>query len=226
MPGAIASFNGQINIAGQRQAAAALGKYFVATNPTPDTAVVTGTVTAFSATANGLFTIYNNAGAGGANIQLDYLSLMLRGTAPTATLVQKLQVFMESVQVTPSAGNVAVTPRNLLPNGAASIAVVNGYSAASMTIPAVVGVRTLVSNAQLATNLGITGDTYTYYFGGDPVGGQTFANAARSAAAARLSVNTTPVTIPPGYTAIVDWYWASQATNGANFEFEFSWFEL
>jgi hypothetical protein len=225
MPGAIASFNGQINIAGQRQAAAAIGKYYVFTNPTPDTAVVTGVVTAFSATANGLFTIYNNNASGGPIIQLDYLTLMLRGTAPTATLVQKLQVFMESVQVTPSAGNVAVTPRNLLPNGSPTGAIVNGYSAASMTIPAAVGVRTLVANAQLATNLGITGDTYTYYFGGDPAGGVSFANAARSAAAARLVATTTPVTIPPGYTAIIDWYWAAQATNGANFEFECGYFE-
>lgn len=226
MPGPIASFNGAISIAGQRQAAAAIGKYFVATNPTPDTAVVTGVVTAFSATANGLFTVFNNNAAGGANIQLDYLKLMLRGTAPTATLVQKLQVFVESVQVTPSAGNVAITPRNLLPSGPASLAVINGFSAASMTIPAAAGVRTLVANAQMATNLGITGDVYVYQFGGDPLAGVSFANAARSASAARIVENTTPVTIPPGYTAIIDWFWAAQATNGANLEWEMTWFEL
>src|SRR4051812_46501394 len=99
--------NGQVNTVPPRQAMALAGNYYVATNPTAGTGVVFGTVTAFSATADGLFTISNS---GSRVIQLDYLKLMLSGTAPTATTVLKLAVFNEVGIVAPSAGNVAVTP--------------------------------------------------------------------------------------------------------------------
>jgi len=34
-----------------------------------------------------------------------------------------------------------------------------------------------------------------------------------------------PVTIPPQYTAIIDFWWLTQATNGPTFEFELGYFE-
>lgn len=205
---------------------AANGKYFVATNPTPGTGIVCGTVTAFSATADGLFTISNSAGSGGPNIQLDYMKLMMSGTAPTATTVMRGAVFVEAGTVTPSAGNVAVVPKNVLPGGANTVAVVNGFSAAMMTIPAAVGTRTLTSNWQLPTSLGVTGDEYLVQFGAEPAGGSGQLTAVRATAPARLVTSTTPVSIPPGYTAIIDWWWIGQATNGPTFEFELGWAEL
>lgn len=218
--------NGQVGLNGSRQNLTAAGKYFVATNPTPGTGVVCGTVTAFSATADGLFTIANTNPVGGANIQLDYLSLNMSGTAPTATTVMKGAVYVESGIVAPSAGNVAITPRNLLPSGPSSAATVNGFSSAMMTIPAAVGTRTLVANYSLPTSLGITGDTYVIQFGGEPVSGANALTAVRATAAARIVGTTTPVTIPPQYTGIIDWWWLTQATNGPTFEFELAWAEL
>lgn len=224
-PGAVI-LNGQIGLAGARQMLAANGKYFVATNPTPGTAVVCGTVTAFSATADGLFTISNGGGNGGPNIQLDYLKLMMSGTAPTATTVMRGAVFVESSIVAPSAGNVVVAAKNVLPTGPGSVATVNAFSSAMCTIPAAVGTRSLVSNFQIPTSLGVTGDEYLIGFGGEPVGGAGQLTAVRATAPARLVTSTTPVTIPPGYTAIIDWWWLTQATNGPSFEFELAWAEI
>lgn len=228
MAGSASIFNGSISIAQARQTAAALGKYFVATNPTPGTGVTTGTVTAFSATADGLFTVYNGNPASAqnpVNIQLDYIALHLSGTAPTATTVMKMATYVESVKVTPTAGNVVVAAQPLLPNGGATQAIINGFTgSAMMTIPAAVGTRTLVGNTSLPTSLGITGDSYVFYFG-SPIDNGSISTAVRSTAAARLATNTTPVTIPPGFTAIIDWWWLTMATNGATFDYELAYFE-
>jgi hypothetical protein len=118
-----------------------------------------------------------------------------------------------------------VTPRALNPAGVTSGATINGFSSAAMTIPAAVGTRTLVANASLPTSLGITGDSYVYIFGGDPSIATTALTAVRATAPARLVTTCAPVTIPPQYTAIIDFWWLTQATNGPTFEFELGYFE-
>lgn len=221
---AIAAFSGQLNLAGWRQSLAALGQYYVATNPTPGTGVVCGTVTAASATADGLFTISNNNPPGGRTIQLDQLVLNMSGTAPTATTVMKMDAFVEIGIVAPSAGNVAVVPKNLLVTGPATGAVVNAFSAAMCTIPAAVGTRTLVDNWSIPTSLGITGDSYTMLFGGDPQAA-TPLTAVRATAPANIVTAVKPVTIPPQTTCILNWWWLTQATNGPTFEFSLGYIE-
>lgn len=216
----IAVVNGQVNLAAWRENASSLGQYFIASNPTPGTGIQAGLVTAFSATADGLFTIANtNSPNGGKTIQVDYIALNMTGTAPTATTVQKMAVFLESGIVAPSAGNVTyAASRNTLPNGPTSGAVINGFTGgAMMTLPAAVGTRTLVANVSLATSLGITGDTYIYEFGADAqiIGGST---AVRATAAAQLVASCPPLTIPPQYTALISLWWLTQATTGATYE--------
>jgi hypothetical protein len=226
MPNTAFVLNGQVGLLNPRQMLAGAGKYFVATNPTPGTGVLFGTVTAFSATADGLFTISNNNPTGSdVNIYLDYLTLNMSGTAPTATTVLKMAVFNEVGIVAPSAGNVAITPRNVKVGGANSNAVINGFSSAAMTIPAAVGSRTLVSNISIPTSLGITGDSYVVQFGGDPSATAPL-TAVRATAASRIVVAASPVTIAPQTTAIIDAWWLTQATNGPTFEFEIGYAEL
>lgn len=224
MPAGIAVFNGSIGTTPARQFAAANGLYYVATNPTPGTGVLCGTVTAFSATADGLFTISNNNQPGGRTIQLDYLALNMSGTAPTATTVMKMAAYIETGIVAPSAGSVAVTPKNVLVTGPATGAVINGFSSAMCTIPAAVGTRTLVGNWSIPTSLGITGDTYTMLFGADPAATPGL-TAVRATAAANIVAAAPPITIPPQTTAILDWWWLTQATNGPTFEFSLGFFE-
>lgn len=226
MAGSTAVFNGTVGLLPPRQQAAATGNYFVATNPTPGTGIVCGTVTAFSATADGLITISNG---GNRTIYLDALTLMMSGTAPTATTVQKLAVFLESSIVAPSAGSSVVTARPLNPAASppsSTGAVINVFAAAMATIPAAVGARTLVSNASLPTSLGVTGDSYVFAFGADPSVTGTAMTAVRATAPTRLVATCAPVTIPPGYTGIIDWWWIGQATNGPTFEYELGYFEF
>jgi hypothetical protein len=226
MPAAVV-INGQVNIMSPRQTAALNGQYYVATNPTPGTGVVCGTVTAFSTTADGLFTISNGNQAlpGGRTILLDTLTLNMSGTAPTATTVMKMAAFLENRIVAPSAGNVAVVAQPMNPAIAPTTgATINGFSAAMCTIPAVVGTRTLVGNWSIPTSLGITGDSYTMIFGADPTAA-TPLTAVRATAAANIVTAAPPVSIPPGYTAILDWWWVGQATNGPTFEFTLGYYE-
>ncbi len=211
-----------------RQDYAAAGKYFTASNPTPGTAIQCGTVTAFSATADGLFTLSNGNAPGGASIRLDYLTLNMTGTAPTATTVMKMAFFNETGIVAPSGGNSAVVPRNVLSGGAASAGSLNVFVNAMCTIPAAAAgaVRTLLGNVSIPTNLGITGDTYVVTFGGDPMAGGGNQTAVRVAAtAARFACSTVPIIIPPQNTLIADWWWIGQATSGPLFEYEIGYIE-
>jgi hypothetical protein len=224
MASSTAVFNGTVGLLPPRQQAAAAGGYYTITNPTPGTGIVCGTVTAFSATADGLITISNS---GARTIYLDALSLMMSGTAPTATTVQKIAVYLENGTVAPSAGSSVVSAKPLNPTaGGGSGATCNVFAAGMATIPAAVGTRTLVSNGSLPTSLGITGDTYVYIFGGDPSVTGGASTAVRATAPARLVTTCNAVTIPPGFTAIIDWWWIGQATNGPTFEYELGWFEF
>jgi hypothetical protein len=221
-----AVFNGTVGILPTRQQAGQLGAYYTVTNPTPGTGITGGLVTGFSATADGLMTIANS---GGRTIYLDVLTLMISGTMPTGTTVQKLAVYLETGIVAPTAGNSVVTAKSLNPGvGVASSATVNVFVGGMATIPATAAgaTRTLVTNTSLPTSLGIVGDSYVYNFGGDPAqsGGQL--TAARLTAPARIVTSCNPVTIPPNYTAILDWWWITQAANAPVMEYELGWFEL
>lgn len=218
--------NGQIGLVGQRQMLANAGRYFVCTNPTPGTGVLYGTSAAYSATANGMFSISNNNAPGGPNIYLDYLSLLLT-LPPTATTQMRFEVVMETGIRALSAGNLARTPVNVNPaSGITSLAVINSFSGASGTVPAASGTRSLVSVCAIETNLGITGDNYILDFGGEPVGGSGGGTAIRAAQQARIVGTTTPVTIAPQNTAFIQMWWLTQATNGPTFEFELGYSEV
>ena len=99
MPALAVVLNGQVNLMQQRQGLASLGKYFVATNPTPGTAVAYALQTGYSATANGLFGIQNTNAVGGPNIHLDYLKLIQTATAPATTTVMRMEVYNETGMV-------------------------------------------------------------------------------------------------------------------------------
>ncbi len=222
--------NGQIGLLSSRQMLAAAGKYFVVTNPTPGTGIVAATVTGFSATANGLFLIRNTNTVGGASLYLDYLKLMLSGTAPTATTVMNFDMWSETGLVV-GTGNVATRTPVQINQGAGNTqttgAIVQSFAAGQITIPAAAGTRALVGRTQLPTSLGITGDVYTVLFGSDtPALSTTAGTAIRSAQPANLVAQAPPLVIPPQTSAWINNYWLTQATNGGTFEFELGYSEL
>src|SRR3954464_16051366 len=98
--------NGNIGLLSSRQMLANSGVYYNVTNPTSGTAIVWATLTAFSATANGLLVVQNTDQVGGRNIYFDSLWLKQTATAPTGTLSLNFEVFNETGLVT-GTGNVA-----------------------------------------------------------------------------------------------------------------------
>ncbi len=78
--------NGFVGLMTARQQLAAYGYTWVVTTPTPGTGVAYAQLTSWSATANGLFAIYNgNAPASGRNIVLDRLTLYETAAIATGT---------------------------------------------------------------------------------------------------------------------------------------------
>lgn len=220
--------NGVVNQFSQRNAAAIAGKYFVVTNPTIGTPVVGATITAWSATANGLFVVANNAAEGsGTNIVLDRMVLRLRSTAPTGTLVMNFEAYNETGIVT---GTTAVTPRTPVQvnTGAAQTtnATVQAFAAGCITIPAAVGTRRLQGTASLATGVAVDGDVYELQFGGD--GADAWKNggaAARATDTAYITASMTPVVIAPQTTSWINMWWLTQAANVPSWEYSLSFFE-
>lgn len=218
--------NGSVGSFFSRQQVASAGNYFVATNPTPGTAIQYDLITSYSATADG-FCVINNNNPIGSNINCypDYLKFHMTGTAPTGTTVMEMAVFTDVVaSCTPSAGSVTYTPNNTN-TGSTKVSNCTVYlptGGAAMTIPAASASRKLVGRTSIPTSLGITGDTYLLQFGGNfgDLGGEGGGTAVRATAAARLACQTTPVELTPGYGVIVLMWWLTQAANKPQFEYE------
>lgn len=228
MASSIISVNGQLGLFPSRQLASGNSSYFVATNPTLGTGVQYALKTSFSATANGLFTVTNNNPLTGSKIYMDSISLLMTGTAPTATTVMVFNLFVEQGVVTPSAGNAvitAVSPNSGTANSATN-ALINAYTgAAAMTIPAAVGTRRSIGSVYLPTSLGITGDTYVLQFGPSMPAASAGLTAVRATAAATIIGNAPPVVLAPNTSLIVDCYWLTQASTAPTFEYSLNYME-
>lgn len=225
-PGAVV-LNGQIGFPSSRQMLAAAGKYFTVTNPTIGTPVVGATITAWSATANGLFVIKNSAPTGGPNIHLDSMTLRLRSTAPTGTLTMQFEVYNETGAVT---GTGNVTTRTPIQGNQAlaqtTVATVQAFAAGCITIPAAVGTRVLQDTATLSTGLGIDGDTYMLQFGQDGSASQKGGGAAvRATDSAFIVGSCGPIVVAPNTTSWINMWWLTQAANVPSWEYNLRYFE-
>jgi hypothetical protein len=220
--------NGQIGYPSQRQLIAASGKYFLITNPTIGTPVVGATITAWSATANGMFVLSNGSAVGGPNIILDRLIMRLRSTAPTGTLTQQWEAYNETGIV---AGTTAVTTRTPTQVNTAisqtSVATAQAFAAGAITIPAAVGTRRQVGSATITTGVAVDGDTYEIQFGADGVvGHKNGGAAARATDPAHIVSGMDPIVIAPQTTTWLNMWWLTQAANVPSWEYALSWFEL
>lgn len=220
--------NGVVGFPSSRQMLAAAGKAFTITNPTIGTPVVGATITAWSATANGMFVISNGASAGGPNIILDSLFLRLRATAPTGTLTQQWECYNETGIV---AGTTAVTTRTptQINTGLAqtSVATAQAFAAGAITIPAAVGTRRLQDMCTITTGVAVDGDTYVIQFGQDGIAGSKNGGAAaRATDTAQIVGSMGPIIIAPQTTSWLNMWWLTQAANIPSWEYALRWFEL
>jgi hypothetical protein len=220
--------NGAIGLPTSRQMLAAAGNYFVATNPTPGTAIAYANKTAYSATANGLFSIFNGNPAGGAVIQLDRLKLVQTATAPTGGLVTRFEIVSETGAVAITGAALAVVPQNVNPGkSSATGATVTFFSAGAGTVAAAVGTRRTLHVGAFASGVNVQYDSWTFEFGGDGLSaGVAPLTAARATAPADIVVSAPPITVAPGTSVWMNLWGLTPAANVPSYEFALSYIEL
>jgi len=206
------------------------GSYFIATTPTPGTGIAMTISTAFSDTV-AMFAIKNTEAPGplAKRIYLDYLRLILLGTAPTAVVTRHFALKRSTAdrEPTTAANKTVMTPVNMRSGaGRGSIARVLSYSAAAaMTVPASSPGDPVVGRVGLPTGLGISGDEYFVKFGGESMPVKVGLTAVRATDPARVIGVAPPVILEPGEWLVIHEWCLTEATNGPTFEHELAWFE-
>ena len=217
----LAGVNGNFGLLSQRSLLAGAGNYWVATNPTPGTAIAYSLKTGYSATANGLFSLSNSQPTGGRSMYLDRLKLIQTATAPTGTLSMRAEVYAETGIRAITTAALAVTPVNV--NSSITDAfpgTCTFFSAGAGTVPAAVGTRSLVGIGEIATGVTVQYDSFTFDFGNDgPPSGKNGGAAARATDPADQVTTMPPVCIPPGNSVFFNLWWVTQAANTPSFEF-------
>lgn len=225
-----ALLNGTVSLAQSRGALAAQGKYYVATNPTPGTAITYAAQTTYSATANGLFSISNGNPAGsGVNLYLDYIDLIQTAAAPASCLNMRFEVNIQQTVAAITSAALAITPVNVNSAFAStSQATVTGFSAGAGTVPATVASRRLVAVSNLPTSAAIRYSTYSLVFGSVADLGPHSNGAGLTGAAAtapyRIATACGPVVVGPQHTAFVNMWW-NAADAAPAFEFTLGYAE-
>jgi hypothetical protein len=205
------------------------GSYFVATNPTPGTAIAygsAGTQASFSDTVP-FFLYKNNAGAGtGTRMYLKNLKLIqIGGTAPATTTSVQVAVKTDNVPRFPTSAAstyTAATPVNANNNSTrgavGQLWVPNGAVA---TIPASGGSARLVDRVQLKGGPTLVLDQYELLFcAPDNAQGGGYLTTV-----SKYSERVSPVILGPQEYAVVHLWFPGGATNPFTFEFSTSWRE-
>ncbi len=218
--------NGAVGNTTSRQQLAASGKLFIVSTAV-NTPIAYANKTAYSATANGLWSISNNNPSGGASIQLDRLKMIETATAPTGTLIMRSELYTETGIVAIGTAAAAITPVNVNPGFANTTgATVTFFNAGAGTVPAAVGTRRFLGSYSLATGVAVQYDSYTFEFGSDgSTIGTTELTAARATGPADMVCPCCPVTIAPQTSAYMNLWWITAAANIPSFEFTLQYLE-
>ena len=200
------------------------GNLWVVNCATPGTAIAYAALTAYSATANGLFVIYNGNAVGGASVYLKRLELFQTATVATGT-TWSFEVYNETGEV---AGTTAVTTLTPIQVNSAKAqttdVVVQAFNACAITIPAAVGTRRLVGQGWIPVGVNVVKDVYALDFGSDgPLAPDRGLTAARATDTGRLVGQMPSVVIPPQSTSWINlWGCGSSAPS---FEFNLTYVE-
>ncbi len=198
----------------QRQRLARNGSSWVVNCQTPGTAIAYAQLTAFSATANGLFVIQNGyAASSGVFIHLDRLELFQTAAVATGT-TWSFEAYNETGIVAGTSAVITRTPIQVNSGKAQTTSVVvQAFNAGAITIPAAVGTRTLVGQAWIPIGLNVVKDTYVMDFGSDGIAAsKTGVTAARATDVARCTGQMNAVIIPPQSTTWINMWGCGSAT--------------
>lgn len=219
--------NGTIGTLSQQQLQARKGALWVVNCQTIGTAIAYAQLTSFSATANGLFVIYNgNSIASGKHIYLNRLELFQTAAVATGT-TWSFEAYNETGQVAGTTAVITRTPIQVNQRAAGAQvtgAVVQAFNAGAITIPAAVGTRILQGQGWIPIGVNVVKDVYTMDFGSDaPAAGKTGLTAARATDVARLTGQMPAVIIPPQTTSWLNMWGCGSAT--PSFEYNLTYTE-
>ena len=194
-----------------KQLVADEGAYFVATNPTPGTAIAFALNAAVSETAGYFLSIKNTEPANGKRIYLDYLRLIC-AVAPASATAGDMFIKLDSAGF--SSGGSAITPVN--PNYDSTTASVADVRAGALTTAARVAAR-LVVRARLRTAIPVVGDEWDFVFGAYE---HSTAQVFNGTNPQRMPIGLPPIIIAPQSFALLQLWFPGNAVTPASFEFE------
>ncbi len=201
------------------------GSYFTGQNPTPGTGTAHALTTAFSNTS-ALFSFFNKAQPGGKRIYLDHMRLIFTAV-PATSLWEDFVVDLDATGRAPTAGNQTITGQNVnIDDGTQSIANLQAFSAAALTVPASTTSTRRIARFRVNTGQVINGDSILVQFGASDFTQPRSALAVvRATDVGQINGNAPPVVIgPQAYGTIYRWS-AGEATTAPSFEFELGWWE-
>ena len=194
------------------------GTYFVAENPTLGTGAAGGVLAAF-ADATAAFVIQNTLDPSipnQPNIDLDVMKLMYT-VAPASATGLRYAIKLDNASRIPTAGfallGIAQNVGSVL---RASIAKVWAFTGGTlMTVPVSSGSARVVAAGAIG-GLPVVGSESMVRFG--DIGANSSGNTGGMSP-------TTPVSIPPGWFAVIYLWWPGNAVTGPSAEYEISWTE-
>lgn len=201
-----------VNYYPDQYAQALEGSYFLFSTPTPNTAIAatTSLVNYASGGTKPYILISNNNLAGGPNIELDYLKLIVLALPTTATNQQIAITLDTAANKVPTTAGTAITPVNI--NPASTITSNANIQAGAITTNADSAFARLVFQdytepGTAATPCAVLGDTYIAKFGSNEHASGTGALQPVAAGTPLSSKIITgggpPIVCPPGWAIVI-----------------------
>lgn len=208
------------------------GSYFVATNPTPGSAIAsTGSLTTYATcdTQPTAIVKNNNAIGSGINVYFDYFRLQLVALPTTATNFRANWV-LDNVANKYTSGGTVVTPVNVSINSNNTSNMILYFGAVSAAASS--SNARLVSNDQLrgtvaATPVALLGDEYIFRFGAVEQAAASYSLNVAAGTPTQVIKNVIPVSpiiLGPQQTATLR-IWGTANAGTPSYEFEFGYWE-
>lgn len=195
------------------------GKYFMATNPTPGTGIISGAVTTLADTTPVLLVKNNNLVGSGINLYPDFLRLHVTvvGAGHTSP---KLSLKIDTSQTVTryTSGGSTITPVSTGGGGVSQAQVFFGAITA-----AAAGAPLLVDTFQLATAIEVVNDTWTVDFG-CPTASMKTALADNTTTITHGYFPTAPIVIQPQQHMALH-LWAASMGTGITLQFSLGYIE-
>ncbi len=211
-------------VGGERQALADEGSYFIATNPTPDTAiVVTTSITALAETAGAVSVILHHRNtesvttAGAKRIYPDYIKLICAAVHTTGSSI-RYAVTLNSNVASYTSGGSTIVPVNVNTEVANTTIGALHFGALTTAVPAT---RRLVAKGSIKARVDLAMDQFILCFGAPPAMGNAPVDAA---AIMRVVEIAPPVCIGAGWSMALH-VWAPATNAAAQYEFEYGFWE-